>query len=112
NPMWNTGVWMDEQSIEEEGATTGRLGRFNRRFVGMGGSGKEVNWMEDLCMRSGGTKCGYETSSPILSFGDASRRGALPDRPDDVAHDPAPRGSSHHIGHMVLPSSVDRTKLR
>ncbi|KAJ8522679.1 hypothetical protein ONZ45_g768 [Pleurotus djamor] len=46
NPLWNSGVWMDEHNVEEEAATTGRLGRFNRRFDGIGGSGEEVDWME------------------------------------------------------------------
>lgn len=36
--MWNTGVWTDDRAIEDEGATTGRLGRFNRKFEGLGGS--------------------------------------------------------------------------
>ncbi|KAL0952960.1 hypothetical protein HGRIS_007171 [Hohenbuehelia grisea] len=45
NPLWNTGVWTDDQSVEEEGATTGRLGRFNRRFEGIGGAGTDVDWM-------------------------------------------------------------------
>lgn len=31
NPLWNSGVWA-EGGAEEEGESTGRLGRFNRRF--------------------------------------------------------------------------------
>ncbi|KAF8891042.1 hypothetical protein BD779DRAFT_224090 [Infundibulicybe gibba] len=48
NPMWNTGVWTDGRGVEEEGATTGRLGRFNRRFEGIGGVSDNVDWMEGM----------------------------------------------------------------
>jgi len=46
--MWNTGAWTDDLGIEEEGATTGRLGRFNRKFEGIGGAGGDVDWMEGV----------------------------------------------------------------
>jgi hypothetical protein len=52
--MWNTGTWNEEQGVEEEGATTGRLGRFNRKFEGIGGAGGDVDWMEGV----GGSKEG------------------------------------------------------
>ncbi|KAJ7194671.1 hypothetical protein GGX14DRAFT_678192 [Mycena pura] len=45
NPMWNTGMWADGRGLEEESETTGRLGRFNRRFDGIGGAGENVDWM-------------------------------------------------------------------
>lgn len=44
NPMWNPGMWKSE-GAEEEGEVTGRLGRFKRRFEGLGGSGADVDWM-------------------------------------------------------------------
>jgi len=44
NPMWNPGLWKSD-GAEEEGEVTGRLGRFNRRFEGLGGMGEEVDWM-------------------------------------------------------------------
>ncbi|KAF8881548.1 hypothetical protein CPB85DRAFT_1197927, partial [Mucidula mucida] len=36
NPIWNTYLWADEGAMEDEANTTGRLGRFNRRFEGVG----------------------------------------------------------------------------
>ena len=44
NPTWNPGMWKSD-STEEESAITGRLGRFNRRFEGLGGHNSEVDWM-------------------------------------------------------------------
>lgn len=37
-------MWKSE-GAEEEGEVTGRLGRFKRRFEGLGGSGTDVDWM-------------------------------------------------------------------
>jgi hypothetical protein len=34
--------------MEEEGAMTGRLGRFNRRFEELGRDVADVSWMENL----------------------------------------------------------------
>ncbi|KAJ7053986.1 hypothetical protein C8F01DRAFT_1374883 [Mycena amicta] len=48
NPIWNTAMWSDGRGLEEESETTGRLGRFNRRFDGIGGSGDNVDWMEGV----------------------------------------------------------------
>ncbi|KAG7098895.1 hypothetical protein E1B28_000795 [Marasmius oreades] len=46
NPVWNTHLWADDQAVQDEASTTGRLGRFNRRFEGIGGAGGEqVDWM-------------------------------------------------------------------
>ncbi|KAJ8077116.1 hypothetical protein PM082_001544 [Marasmius tenuissimus] len=48
NPIWNTHLWADDQAVQDEASTTGRLGRFNRRFEGIGGAGGEqVDWMKD-----------------------------------------------------------------
>ncbi|KAJ7665654.1 hypothetical protein B0H17DRAFT_288340 [Mycena rosella] len=47
HPLWNTGMWADGRGLEEESETTGRLGRFNRKFEGIGGSG-QVDWMEGV----------------------------------------------------------------
>jgi hypothetical protein len=41
--VWNSGVWAEEGAVEEEGALTGRLGRFNRRFEDVG-----MDWMEGV----------------------------------------------------------------
>ncbi|KIK67595.1 hypothetical protein GYMLUDRAFT_785114 [Collybiopsis luxurians FD-317 M1] len=45
NPVWNTALWADDQAVEDELNTTGRVGRFNRRFDGIGGAGGNVDWM-------------------------------------------------------------------
>jgi len=37
-------MWKSD-STEEESAVTGRLGRFNRRFEGLGGHNSDVDWM-------------------------------------------------------------------
>jgi len=37
-------MWKSD-STEEESAVTGRLGRFNRRFDGLGGHNSDVDWM-------------------------------------------------------------------
>lgn len=47
NPMWNVSSLTSEDA-EEESSTTGRLGRFNRRFVEVGArgsGGQEVDWI-------------------------------------------------------------------
>jgi len=44
NPVWNPGMWKSD-GAEEESEVTGRLGRFNRRFEGLGGIGQDVDWM-------------------------------------------------------------------
>ncbi len=46
NPLWNTKALLGE--TDEEDAVTGRLGRFNRRFEGVGGYGGEVEWMSGI----------------------------------------------------------------
>jgi len=46
NPVWNPGMWQRD-GAEEESEVTGRLGRFNRRFEGLGGIGQEVDWMSE-----------------------------------------------------------------
>ncbi|KAJ7894578.1 hypothetical protein B0H13DRAFT_1719251 [Mycena leptocephala] len=48
NPLWNTGMWADGGGLEEESETTGRLGRFNRKFDGIGGAGEDVDWMDGI----------------------------------------------------------------
>jgi len=45
NPLWNATKWMAES--EEEDVVTGRLGRFNRRFDGLGGHGQDIDWMSE-----------------------------------------------------------------
>jgi hypothetical protein len=51
NPVWNTSQWLDDQGVEDEASTTGRLGRFNRKFAGIGGGKKgeaAVEWMQGV----------------------------------------------------------------
>ncbi|KAI0920131.1 hypothetical protein AcV5_009946 [Taiwanofungus camphoratus] len=45
NPIWNASKWMAES--EEEDLITGRLGRFNRRFDGLGGHGQDIDWTSE-----------------------------------------------------------------
>ncbi|CAA7262636.1 unnamed protein product [Cyclocybe aegerita] len=47
NPYWNTGNPSD-RSIEEESSTTGRMGRFSRRFEELGADLDDTQWMEDM----------------------------------------------------------------
>lgn len=46
NPMYNFAAASD-RSVEEESGTTGRLGRFNRRFEELGSNLSDMDWMED-----------------------------------------------------------------
>ena len=39
--------------MEDEGAMTGRLGRFNRRFEELGSDVGDVSWMEDVVESTG-----------------------------------------------------------
>ncbi|TFY62760.1 hypothetical protein EVJ58_g3652 [Rhodofomes roseus] len=48
-PLWNATRFLGE--AEEEDAVTGRLGRFNRRFEGLGGSGSA--WLEQADTEEG-----------------------------------------------------------
>lgn len=45
HPLWNASSSTGET---DENESAGRLGRFNRRFEGLGGSGSEVQWMEGV----------------------------------------------------------------
>ncbi|KAK7455266.1 hypothetical protein VKT23_011138 [Stygiomarasmius scandens] len=55
NPAWNTYMWADDQAVEDEANTTGRVGRFNRRFEGIGGHGEEqMDWAESVREAGGG----------------------------------------------------------
>jgi len=45
-------VWAAEGAVEEEGALTGRLGRFNRRFEDIRG----MDWMEGVGVGVEGTE--------------------------------------------------------
>jgi hypothetical protein len=44
--------------VEEEGATTGRLGRFNRKFEELGADVADVSWMENMVESTGGNTGG------------------------------------------------------
>ena len=45
NPMYNFALASD-RSVEEESGTTGRLGRFNRRFEELGAGFEDAQWLE------------------------------------------------------------------
>lgn len=45
NPIWAPFIGNKEDATSEQ--LTGRLGRFNKRFDGIGGLGEEVDWMSD-----------------------------------------------------------------
>ncbi|TFL01771.1 hypothetical protein BDV98DRAFT_529700 [Pterulicium gracile] len=53
NPVWNTSMWTDEMSMEEENAHKGRLGRFNRRFESVSGASDEMSWLEGMTTLDG-----------------------------------------------------------
>lgn len=36
NPVWNTHLWLRDSTMEDEANLTGRMGRFRRRFEGLG----------------------------------------------------------------------------
>ena len=61
NPIWNTGVWSDDRAMEEEGATTGRLGRFNRKFEELGADVADLSWMENVVESTGSNTGGAST---------------------------------------------------
>ncbi|KAJ3574859.1 hypothetical protein NP233_g1481 [Leucocoprinus birnbaumii] len=35
NPLWNTANWASDRALEEESGSTGRMGRFSRKFGGV-----------------------------------------------------------------------------
>ncbi|KAJ7284728.1 hypothetical protein C8J57DRAFT_1051898 [Mycena rebaudengoi] len=64
NALWNTGMWADGRGLEEESETTGRLGRFNRKFEGIGGARSEVDWMEGVELLRPGMSAGELVTTP------------------------------------------------
>ncbi|KAJ2914671.1 hypothetical protein MD484_g5736, partial [Candolleomyces efflorescens] len=49
--MYNPAAAAD-RAVEEESGTTGRLGRFSRRFEELGSNFDDVQWMEDAAAAS------------------------------------------------------------
>lgn len=47
NPHWSTGN-PSEHAFEEENTTTGRIGRFSRKFEELGAELIDTQWMEDM----------------------------------------------------------------
>jgi len=47
NPQWNTGNPSD-RSLEEENSTTGRMGRFSRKFEALGSQLDDSDWMDEM----------------------------------------------------------------
>ncbi|KZT05164.1 uncharacterized protein LAESUDRAFT_615471, partial [Laetiporus sulphureus 93-53] len=45
NPLWNASKWVAESEDEDE--VTGRLGRFNRRFDGLGGFDMDMEFLNE-----------------------------------------------------------------
>lgn len=75
NPLWNTGTWADGRGFEEESATTGRLGRFNRKFEGIGGAGISVDFMESVgSLRSSALAGEFADASKELKAKDKSKK--------------------------------------
>ncbi|KAF8332461.1 hypothetical protein F5887DRAFT_889512 [Amanita rubescens] len=46
NPVWNTRMWLTDSTMEDEEQATGRLGRFRRRFEGLGSAASQES--EDI----------------------------------------------------------------
>ncbi|KAF5364644.1 hypothetical protein D9758_005577 [Tetrapyrgos nigripes] len=46
HPVWNTYMWADDEAVEDEANTTGRVGRFNKKFEGIGGHGEQIDFGE------------------------------------------------------------------
>ncbi|KAK2461389.1 hypothetical protein APHAL10511_006613 [Amanita phalloides] len=46
NPVWNSALWLTDTALEDEVNATGRLGRFNRRFEGLGSAASRVEEQE------------------------------------------------------------------
>ena len=46
NPTWNTGMWSSENAFDDQDKMSGRLGRFSRRFEGLGRAASKVEWVE------------------------------------------------------------------
>ncbi|PPR06489.1 hypothetical protein CVT26_004578 [Gymnopilus dilepis] len=47
NPLWNTAN-ANDQSLEEENSSTGRMGRFSRKFEELGSQLDDAKWMEEM----------------------------------------------------------------
>jgi len=48
NPLWNVGM-ISASGVQEESETSGRLGRFNRRFGEVGADqGRDFDWMSEV----------------------------------------------------------------
>ena len=42
NPVWNTHLWLRDSTLEDEANLTGRMGRFRRRFEGLGSAASSI----------------------------------------------------------------------
>ncbi|KAF8695802.1 hypothetical protein AX14_001641 [Amanita brunnescens Koide BX004] len=42
NPIWNTHLWLTDSAMEDEAKLTGRMGRFHRRFEGLGSAASSI----------------------------------------------------------------------
>lgn len=61
HPLWNVSR-LSGDSLEED-KVTGRLGRFNRRFDGIGGHGQDVDWMGEVTASVEGSQSVVQTPS-------------------------------------------------
>jgi hypothetical protein len=64
HPLWNVAAALRGEGVAEESEVTGRLGRFNRKFV------EEVDWMSDAMESSSATPT---QPQPPKKKGDASQ---------------------------------------
>ncbi|KAF8637457.1 hypothetical protein AX17_002802 [Amanita inopinata Kibby_2008] len=67
NPIWNTSLWLSDKGIEEEMAETGRLGRFNRKFEGLGSAVSDAGWMEEMAGTMGSVEATSTKGSSLSS---------------------------------------------
>jgi ribosomal protein L31 len=56
HPVWNPAERTSGEAEEEEGKTTGRLGRFSRRFgdeMGVGAQEEDMSWIDEFATETG-----------------------------------------------------------
>lgn len=79
--MYNTGVWALE-GVEEEEGTTGRLGRFNRKFEGITGTG---DWLEEVTRAVGAGSAGELLQNPDEFYKRKKKAASKPLEPVEAA---------------------------
>jgi hypothetical protein len=70
HPLWNPSEALSGEMEEEEGKTTGRLGRFSRRFGSeMGMGGEDMGWVGEFATETGQAPKGKVMTTPKESSG-------------------------------------------